>query len=127
MITSVKNTSTACILLAALALVPACKPQGPNMSELSELQQRNAQLRSEIAAMEALIRRAGEDTPDLADKLDARYKELVQAYENYKKLKEQETEIRMRRIELEGRLDAFRSTIREAQKQVADSSSKSQQ
>lgn len=126
MIATVKKTSTACILLAALALLPACKPQGPNMDELSELQQRNAQLRREIADMQALIRRAGEDVPDLADRLDARYKEVVQAYENYKNLKEQETEIRMRRIELDGRLDAFRSTIREIQLQVAASSSKPQ-
>lgn len=127
MIARVKKTSTACILMAMLALLPACKPQGPNMEELSELQQRNAQLSREIADMEALIRRAGEDVPDLAERLDARHKELVQAYENYKNLKEQETEISMRRLELEGRLDAFRSTMREIQLQVTTSSPKTQQ
>lgn len=116
---SVKKVSAICVLLGALALTPACKPQGPNIAELSELQRRNARLRLEIARMQALIRQAGEDVPGLADQLDSRNKEVVQAYENLKNLKTQETEMRMRRIELEGRLDAFRSTFRELQSQVA--------
>lgn len=85
------------------------------MAELGELQARNTQLRQEIADMENTIRRAGEAMPDLADQLEARNKEVVQAYENLKKLKAQETEVRMRRIELESRLDAFRANFQEMQ------------
>lgn len=124
----VKIFPTACTLLlpGALALFSACKPQGPNIAELNELQRRNAELRQEIADMRARIRRAGDDVPGLAEQLEARDKEVTQAYENLKALKKQETDIRMRRIELEGRLDAFRSTFRELQSQIAAASSKTE-
>ena len=115
------------ILLCALALIPACKPQGIDTAKLNQLQARNAQLRQEIAEMENTIRRAGEDTPDLAETLEARNKEVVQAYENLKKLKTQETEMHMRRIELEGRLDAFRANFQEMQNQVVSSPKPQQQ
>lgn len=109
------------ILLGALALLPACKPQGVNMAELSQLQARNSQLRQEIADMENLIRRAGEVDPTLQDQLESRNKEVVQAYENLKKLKAQETEARMRRIELEGRLEVFRANFQEMQNKIVSS------
>ena len=118
----ISPTVCACSLIGALALLPACKPQGPNIAELNELQRRNAILRQEIADMQALIRRAGEDVPGLADQLEAREKEVAQTYDHLKELKSQETEVHMRRIELEGRLDAFRSTFRELQSQIAASS-----
>lgn len=101
-----------------MALMCACNPQGPNIAELSEMQKRNAELRQEIAEMRALIRRAGEDVPELADQIEARTREVAQAYKTLETLKAQETEIRMRRIELEGRLDAFRGAFREMQTQV---------
>lgn len=119
----VKVFTLTALLLGAIALLPACKPQGPNIAELSELQRRNALLRQEIAHMQATIRRAGEDVPGLAEQVTAREKEVAQAYENLKNLKSQETEVRMRRVELEGRLDSFRSSFRELQSQIAASSS----
>lgn len=109
------------ILLGVPAFMTACKPQAIDMAELTRLQARNAQLRQEIADMEATIRRAGADIPDLADQLEARNKEVVQAYENLKKLKAQETEMHKRRIQLESRLDAFRASFQEMQNQIAAS------
>lgn len=105
-------------LVGALALLLSCKPQGVNMEELEELQARNTKLHQEIAQMKETIRRAGADIPDLAETLEARNREVVQAYENLKRLKTQETEVQMRRIELEGRLEAFRAQFQEMQNQV---------
>lgn len=119
----VKILSTTCIILGALALATSCKPQGVDAAKLSELKQRNADLRREIADMKSTIRRAGADVPDLAETIEKRYKEVAQALENLKSLNEQKTEITMRRIALEGRLETFRSTFRELQSQVAASSS----
>lgn len=106
------------LLPGAIVLLTACKPQGVNMTELKQLQERNAQLRQEIAEMQSIIRRAGEDNPELPDQLEARQKEVLQAYDTRNKLRAQETEVRMRRIELEGRLDAFRAKFQEMQSQI---------
>lgn len=106
------------IVGAPAALTPACKPQGVNMAELKQLQARNAQLRQEIAQMETTIRRAGDDIPDLADQLEARNREVVQAYEALQKLKAQETEVHLRRLELEKRLDDFHANFQAMQKQA---------
>lgn len=97
------------------------------MAELKELQARNAQLRQEIAQMENTIRRAGDDMPDLAEQLEARNREVVQAYEALKKLKAQETEVHMRRLELEGRLDAFHASFQELQKQASSTAKNNNQ
>lgn len=119
----VKIHSQACtaLLLGVLALLPACKPQGPNIAKLKDVQRRNADLHQEIAEMHALIQRVGEDIPGLADRLDERTREERQAYERLIALKQKETELRLRRIELEGRRDAFRSTFKSLQSQVAAS------
>lgn len=109
-----------CMLLLLLAGI-GCKPQGTNIDKLTELQRRNAALRQEIAEMKNLIRRAGEDDPQLQDQIERRNKEVAQAYETLKALKAQETEVSMRRIELEDRLDSFRETFRELQDRVISS------
>ena len=106
-----------CMLLLLLAGI-GCKPQGTNIDKLTELQRRNAALRQEIAEMKNLIRRAGEEDPQLQDQIEQRNKEVAQAYET---LKAQETEVSMRRIELEDRLDSFRETFRELQDRVISS------
>lgn len=124
----VKKTATisACFILAAAAAVSACKPQSIDVAQLDEQQKRNALLRQEIADMQILINRVGDSTPDMADRLDARDKEVAQAYAEVQKLKEQETAIHMRRLELEARLDSFRSTFRELQNQVANSAAQNE-
>ena len=108
-------------MLSLLLAGTGCKPQGTNIDRLTELQRRNAALRQEIAEMENLIRRAGEDDPRLQEQIEQRNKEVAQAYETLKALKAQETEVSMRCIELEGRLDSFRETFRELQDRVISS------
>ena len=109
-------------MLGVALLATACKPQVLNEEEWREQEQRNAQILREISDMHTLIRLAGEDVPGLEDQLEARKKEVVAAYETLKKLREQETTVRMRRIELEGRLEAFHSKIQTLQSQVVSSS-----
>lgn len=111
-----------CVGVGALLLAgTGCKPQGPNIDKLTELQRRNAALRREIAGMKNLIQRAGENDPNLQGQIEQRNKEVAQAYATLKALKTQETEVNMRRIELEGRLDSFRETFRELQNRIVSS------
>lgn len=103
----------------ALTAMVACKPQAPDMERLSALQRNNAELRKEIARMHALIRQAGADTPDLQQQIDRRNSEVVAAYKQMEALREKETELKMRRIELESRLDSFRDTFTRLQNEIA--------
>lgn len=120
---SVKKSCTiALVLQAALALLSACKPQETNTAALKAIQNRNAELSREIADMQNTIRRVGSMDPGLPERLDSLIKEEVQAIERYTELKEQEEAAHMRRIDLEGRLDAFRSTVRELQSKVVSTS-----
>ncbi|MBR5523400.1 MAG: hypothetical protein IKV82_08050 [Akkermansia sp.] len=104
---------------AMLATMTACKPQAPDMERLSALQRNNAELRMEIARMQALIRQAGEDTPELQQQIERRNSEVVAAYKQMEALREKETELKMRRIELESRLDSFRDTFARLQNEIA--------
>ncbi|MBQ1961060.1 MAG: hypothetical protein II349_06020 [Akkermansia sp.] len=108
----------------ALTAIAACKPQAPDMERLSSLQRNNAELRREIARMHALIRQAGEDTPDLQQQIDRRNGEVVAAYKQMEALRERETELKMRRIELESRLDSFRDTFARLQNEIAAQNTK---
>ncbi len=118
-----QQLTLASAFLAAFSLsVLGCKPQGVNIDELTELQRRNTLLRQEIAEMKTLIRHAGAEEPNLQEQLDARNGDVVQAYETLKELQAQETRLRMRRIELEGRLDSFRETFRELQSRITGAS-----
>jgi|GEM_PF-1447265 len=105
--------------VVALMAMTACKPQAPDMERLSTLQRNNAELRREIARMHALIRQAGEDTPELQQQIDRRNGEVVAAYKQMEALREKETELKMRRIELESRLDTFRDTFARLQNEIA--------
>lgn len=102
-----------------LATMTACKPQAPDMERLSALQRNNAELRKEIARMQTLIRQAGEDTPELQQQIERRNSEVVAAYKQMEALREKETELKMRRIELESRLDSFRDTFARLQNEIA--------
>ena len=102
-----------------LATMTACKPQAPDMERLSALQRNNAELRKEIARMQTLIRQAGEDTPELQQQIERRNSEVVAAYKQIEALREKETELKMRRIELESRLDSFRDTFARLQNEIA--------
>lgn len=101
------------------AMVTGCKPQAPDMERLSALQRHNAELRKEIAQMHSVINQAGEDTPGLSQQIERRNAEVVAAYKQMESLREKETELKMRRIELESRLDSFRDTFARLQNELA--------
>ena len=69
--------------------------------------------------MHALIRQAGEDSPELPQQIERRNSEVVAAYKQMEALREKETELKMRRIELESRLDSFRDTFARLQNEIA--------
>lgn len=116
----------AALLSVLPALVIACKPQTPNLEKINELQHRNAALRQEIADMESLIKRAGADVPDLPEKLAAQAAEESRAYEKKTAMQAKETELRLRRIELESRLENFRTTFKGLQDQISTTTPETQ-
>ncbi len=106
--------------LACLAFLPGCKPQAPDMEKLSAIQQHNAELRQEISRMQALIFQAGEDTPGLQEQIDRRNNDVADDYRQMEALRARETELKMRRIELEGRLNQLRDSFRQLQNDLAN-------
>lgn len=122
MIGCVKTFSTASILfLLGLGMFPlACKPQAPDVERLSSLQNTNSQLREEIGQMQALIRQAGEDTPQLQEQITQRNQEVESALRQRTALRQRETDLKLRYIELDGRLKAFRNTFEEMKNNVAN-------
>lgn len=69
--------------------------------------------------MQALIKQAGEDTPDLAQQIDKRNSDVVAAYQQIEALRQKETRLKMRCIELETRLNTFRDTFTQLQNEIA--------
>ena len=59
--------------------------------------------------MQQLIKQAGEATPELTEQVEAKEQELTDALNELKVIKRQETEAKLRVIELNDRLDAFRA------------------
>ncbi len=84
------------------------------------MQEQNAKLRSEVSRMEALIRQAGEDTPDLADQIAKREQEVAAAYEELSELTKRETELKVQEINLQGRLESFQHTFQQMQKDLTN-------
>ncbi len=101
-------------------MIMGCKPQAPDLERLSALQRHNAELRKDIARMQLLVRQAGADVPELPQQIERRNSEVVAAYKQMEALREKETELKMRRIELESRLDSFRDTFARLQNEIAN-------
>ncbi|MBR5331344.1 MAG: hypothetical protein IKV13_07620 [Akkermansia sp.] len=106
----------ACMLLLALS---SCYPQTSNPDQLRLAHEQNAALRQEIVRMQQLINQSGETEEGLADTVEAKEQELTDALNELKVLKRQETEHKLRLIELQDRLDAFRSDFRIMQNETA--------
>ena len=104
------------MLAAALS---CCTPQTDNPEQLRLAHEQNAALRQELVRMQQLIKQAGEPDPTLADTIQTREQELADALNQLKKIKRQETEAKLRTIELQDRLDAFRSAFRMLQSETA--------
>ncbi len=70
--------------------------------------------------MQALIFQAGEDTPGLQEQIDRRNNDVADDYRQMEALRARETELKMRRIELEGRLNQLRDSFRQLQNDLAN-------
>ena len=106
----------ACLLFLALS---SCYPQTANPEQLRVAHEQNAALRQEIVRMQQLITQAGDAEQGLADTVEAKEQELTDALNELKVLKRQETEHKLRLIELQDRLDAFRADFRIMQNETA--------
>ncbi len=109
-------------LLLSAALLPllatGCGPDSAHPQQQTALHEQNTVLRDEIARMEALIRQAGEDVPDLADQIARREQEVKAAVDELCRLTDQEGRMKKRALELQGRLDAFQYTFSQMQKDL---------
>ncbi len=117
MIENVKSLHIVPILLGTTLILAAtgCKPQAPDLERQRTIEAHNQQLSKEIDDMQKRIREAGELTPDLREKIaDSRHKinsELARKAD----LRRNETNQKLRCIELESRLKAFRDTFKNLQ------------
>lgn len=114
---SILSRMSACALLVSLS---SCYPQAPNPDQLRLAHEQNAALRQEIIRMQQLIKQAGEATPELTEQVEAKEQELTDALNELKVIKRQETEAKLRVIELNDRLDAFRANFRMLQNETAN-------
>lgn len=124
MIASVKIFSFSLIAVAvaagALPLFSGCAPKTTDPEQLRAIHERNAELRHEIAQMEGLIQQAGDPIPDLDDQIAAKETEIAAAIRELDELSRRETDMRLRVIELQDRLDAFRASFRMMQNDIAN-------
>lgn len=119
---SVKHFTPVCLVLAAAAtpLLTSCWPKPTDPEQLRAVHEQNAEIRREISRMNALIKHAGEDVPGLAENIAAREAEIAAAIKELDKLSNDETNTRLRVIELQDRLDAFRAAFRMMQNDIAN-------
>lgn len=106
-----------CLLFLPLS---SCFPETANPDQLRLAHEQNAALRQEIADMQQLIAQAGDAQQGLADTVEAKEQELTDALNELKILKRQETELKLRLIEFQDRLDAFRADFRIMQTEAAN-------
>ena len=110
-----------CVLSAALwLLMSGCAPKTTDPEQLRAIHEQNAELRSEIAQMEGLIKEAGEDVPNLNEQIADKEAEIAAAIRELDELDRKETDMRLRVIELQDRLDAFRAAFRMMQNEIAN-------
>ena len=98
----------------------SCYPQADNPEQLRQAHEQNANMRREIVSMQKLIKQAGESEPVLAENIEAKEQELAGALNELKKLKREQTEAKLRVIQLQDRLDAFRTSFRMLQNETAN-------
>lgn len=70
--------------------------------------------------MQQLINEAGDIEPGLAESIESKEQALAAALNELKNLKREETEAKLRVIQLQDRLDAFRSNFRLLQSETAN-------
>lgn len=110
-----------CVLAAAAWLpMSGCAPKTTDPEQLRAIHEQNADLRKEIAEMQGLIKEAGEDVPNLNEQIAEKEAEIAAAIRELDELDRQETDMRLRVIELQDRLDAFRAAFRMLQNEIAN-------
>ena len=119
---SVKHFTPLCLItaLAAAPLLSSCWPKPTDPEQLRAVHEQNAEIRREISRMQALIKHAGEDIPGLAENIAAREAEIAAAIKELDKLGNEETDTKLRVIELQDRLDAFRAAFRMMQNEITN-------
>lgn len=108
---------TCAVLFVALS---SCYPQADNPEQLRQAHEQNANMRREIASMHKLIKQAGNFNPVNADTITAKEQELAHALNELTELKRKQTEAKLRVIQLQDRLDAFRTSFRMLQAETAN-------
>lgn len=101
-------------------MLSSCYPQADNPEQLRLAHEQNAALNKEIIRMQQLIKQAGDIEPGLAESIEAKEQELTAALNELKQLKHQQTEAKLRVIQLQDRLGAFRSNFRILQSETAN-------
>lgn len=103
-----------------ISVTSSCKPQAPNPEQLRLAHEQNAALRQEIINMQQMVKQAGDIQPGLADLIAEKEQQLADRLNELTQLKRQETEAKLRVIELQDRRDAFRSNFRVLQSETAN-------
>ena len=98
----------------------SCYPQADNPEQLRQAHEQNASLRQEITRMQKLIKQAEELEPLLPETIQAKELQLAQALNELKDAKSRQTEAKLRVIQLQDRLDAFRTSFRMLQNETAN-------
>ena len=70
--------------------------------------------------MQQVVKQAGDIDPGLADQIDTKEQQLAASLNELKQLKRQQTDTKLRVIQLQDRLDAFRSNFRLLQSETAN-------
>lgn len=109
-----------CVCAVCTLSLGSCYPQADNPEQLRLAHEQNAVLRKEIVRMQQIIKQAGDIEPDLAESIETKEQELTAALNELKQLKRRQTEAKLRVIQLQDRLDAFRSNFRLLQSETAN-------
>lgn len=109
--------SIVCVCTVSLS---SCYPQADNPEQLCLAHEQNAVLRKEIVRMQQIVKQAGDIEPGLAESIEAKERELTAALNELKQLKQQQTAAKLRVIQLQDRLDAFRANFRLLQSETAN-------
>lgn len=116
--------TTLILFVAAMCLgSTGCKPQAPDLERLRTVEANNEQLRTKIAEMQKRIREAGEETPDLEPHIADKRQAINDTLARKTELRRKETNLKLRYIELESRLKAFRAEFASMQNEIANRTS----
>lgn len=101
-------------------MMSSCGPQAADPDKLRAVHEQNAELRREINHMQALIKHAGEATVGLDEEIEKKEAEIAANLKELNELNRKETDTKLRVIELQDRLDAFRSSFRIMQNEIVN-------